>query len=130
MRRVRTVSSSGLRHASVSEVNVFARELERVEDHQYGRVLSNDFVDALVGGAEALLKAAEFGPTALVANDDLAVEQRAQREHLSCLQELGEPRSQVAAISTEQPSLARCAAPQQAAKAIQLGFVAPLRANR
>ena len=51
--------------------------LKQIKYDVYGRVVSDKFADSRSRGAEALLQAPELSCAAFVANDNLAVEKRA-----------------------------------------------------
>jgi hypothetical protein len=106
-----------------------AGALEQIEDHKHRRASASEICNATASGAQAFLETTEIGPARLVADDHLAVQQRAWLERTGCSQELREPGAQIAAVAAEKLHLTTCASPEEASEPVQLGLIAPVVAD-
>src|SRR5215472_14873677 len=78
-----------------------ALQLEHIEDEQDRGLGCDGLPDELPSERQTLLQCAEISLPTLVGDDDLAVDQRVERQRLSCGDEFGKPRAQVTSASTE-----------------------------
>lgn len=96
--RLEALSSSRKRVSRQAESVV----LEQVKHHEYGRVFAHQVTDPRSRCAKALLQAAELRRAAFVANDNLAVEKRANRQPRGGAQDFGEPGAEFSEVAAEE----------------------------
>jgi hypothetical protein len=104
--------------------------IEHVEHDQDGRTLPNYSVHMCSSLGQTCLQGAEVGIAVVGGDDHFAVDQRAGRQRPAGLNELGEPRPEVATISAQKLHDAPGPMPQHSSKAVQLGLVPPHVAGR
>ena len=96
--RLQALSSSRKRLCHQAESVV----LEQVKHHEYGRAFAHRVTDPRSRCAKALLQAAKLRRAAFVANDNLAVENRASGQPRGGAQDFGEPGSEVSEVAAEE----------------------------
>jgi hypothetical protein len=95
-----------------------------VEHNQDARARAGCVGYELSPHGQAVLQRAEIGAARLVGDDDLAIEERSDRVHVTGPNEFGEPGRQVTTVSTQHVAPSAGSAPELSAEAVEFRFVA------